>query len=359
MRIAELGTELAEQGWTLARALPRDAGHALLVLRSGEEEVAGQWFADAGRAARVAEQTAVRGGRVERPLAGVLVQLDGADRKLRTLADRCAAGGRLRAHRPERRAVVEVDGGSRFVKVVRPDRVQALVQTMSRRFDGVPTPQVVDVEERTGSVTTAALPGVTLHAMLTDGDGDGVVLDTMREIGASLGRLHAGPTADVATHGPAAEIAVVDRWIGLAAGFGADMSAARAARARLPELLVARRRRALLHRDLHDKQIVLGPAGPALLDLDLLAAGDPALDLANLAVHLELRARQGLIPPATVGETVAALLEGYRPAAATRAAATGYLLATRIRLAAVYSFRPAATAAATRLLTEPVVEKLT
>lgn len=359
MRLTELGTAMSEQGWTLVRALPRDSQHALLQLsRGGAQVVAGQWFADRDRAARVAEQTAARGGKVDRPLPGVLVQHDGADRKLSALADRCAAGGRLRAHRPERRAVVEVDGGSRFVKIVRPDRVRALVQTMARRFDGVPTPRVLEVEERTGSVTTAALPGDTLHALLT-GDADALP-GTMHEIGATLGRLHAGPTrAGVAVHGPAAELAVVDRWIGLAARFGGDMQAARAARSRLPELLVARRRQALLHRDLHDKQIVLGPDGPALLDLDLLAVGDPALDLANLAVHLELRSRQGLLPMAAAGEAVAALLEGYRPGAATRAAATGYLLATRVRLAAVYSFRPAAGAAAARLLTDPVIEELT
>ncbi|WP_396134697.1 phosphotransferase [Cellulomonas sp. ATA003] len=49
-----------------------------------------------------------------------------------------------------------------------------------------------------------------------------------------------------------------------------------------------------VHRDLHDKQLLVdGSGGIGLLDFDLAAAGEAALDLANLLVHLELRVHQG------------------------------------------------------------------
>ena len=52
-----------------------------------------------------------------------------------------------------------------------------------------------------------------------------------------------------------------------------------------------------LHRDLHLGQLVARGDGVAVLDWDLHAAGDPALDLANLLVYLETRlgARAGAV----------------------------------------------------------------
>jgi aminoglycoside phosphotransferase (APT) family kinase protein len=48
-----------------------------------------------------------------------------------------------------------------------------------------------------------------------------------------------------------------------------------------------------LHRDLHDKQLILDETGVGLIDFDLAALGDPSLDLANLVVHLQGREAQG------------------------------------------------------------------
>jgi hypothetical protein len=53
-----------------------------------------------------------------------------------------------------------------------------------------------------------------------------------------------------------------------------------------------------LHRDLHDGQVLIAAdGGIGVLDFDTLAAGDPALDLANLLVHFELRSAQGACTP--------------------------------------------------------------
>jgi aminoglycoside phosphotransferase (APT) family kinase protein len=47
-----------------------------------------------------------------------------------------------------------------------------------------------------------------------------------------------------------------------------------------------------VHGDLHDRNILLDGDRVALLDLDMLHAGDPADDVGNLAAHLVLRALQ-------------------------------------------------------------------
>ena len=97
-----------------------------------------------------------------------------------------------------------------------------------------------------------------------------------------------------------------------------------------------------LHRDLHDKQILLDEQGGViLLDPDTLAAGDPALDLANLGVHLELRALQGKLSPSAAHALSHQLLsacagQGIRP---TRQRLTYYRACAWLRLAGVYSLR--------------------
>ncbi len=73
----------------------------------------------------------------------------------------------------------------------------------------------------------------------------------------------------------------------------------------------------MLHRDLHDKQVVVG-AHIGLLDLDTLAVGERALDLANALAHLELRVDQGLMTAAAAGVARRAFLEGADPDPETR-----------------------------------------
>ncbi len=97
-----------------------------------------------------------------------------------------------------------------------------------------------------------------------------------------------------------------------------------------------------IHRDLHDKQIVLnGESTAGLLDSDMLAAGDPALDVANLAVHFELRELQGELAPGA-GERLA---RGFlATCAARRLSAAGPRLSffsacAWLRLAGVYALR--------------------
>jgi hypothetical protein len=94
------------------------------------------------------------------------------------------------------------------------------------------------------------------------------------------------------------------------------------------------------HRDLHDKQLLWNGSSVGLLDLDTLARAEPACDLANLAVHAELRTHQGLwdtdrrdVVLARVDDVARALRVSPRRMAA-------YAEATRLRLTMLYAFRP-------------------
>jgi aminoglycoside phosphotransferase (APT) family kinase protein len=98
----------------------------------------------------------------------------------------------------------------------------------------------------------------------------------------------------------------------------------------------------MMHRDLHEKQLLIVRGQPiALLDLDELGPGDPAIDVGNLLAHFELRAIQNPARRARTRLVAEAFLDGYsaEPELLTRVPA--YLLSARLRLAAVYAFRAA------------------
>ncbi|NUS50445.1 MAG: phosphotransferase, partial [Nocardioidaceae bacterium] len=252
----------------------------------------------------------------------------------------------LVAHRAERRAVVRVHG-PHYVKVVRPERTADVVAPLRQvRADGLRVPRVLDADERRGLVTLSEVAGPTLLERLADRTLDDEELATdAKRVGVAVRALHehpAGPAREV--HGPDAEVASARRWLDAASEHGLlDPSAWRDrlddVAARLPAVPDEP---ALLHRDLHDKQLVLQPDEPVgLLDLDLAAYGDPALDLSNLLVHLDLRARQGLCTEARAAQCSLSLLEGYSPDAALLRRLPAYAAGTRLRLAGVYSFRAA------------------
>ena len=252
------------------------------------------------------------------------------------------------AHRPERRAVVRrVDGA--YVKVVRPEKTAQVAQAArAAAVPGLRVPDVIGVDEAAGTVTTAALPGRTLHQLLVHASPQAVPAATA--LGRDLAVLHASPVPPAAAvHDGAAELAVLTRWEKLAGIHGVGRPVEAPDRRLLQDAgpLVP------VHRDLHDKQaLVDGDGRVGLLDFDLAAAGEAALDLANLLVHLELRGLQGLASPALIRAVAEAVLEGYAPTAAVLARIPVYDAATRRRLVAVYSFRPRQAAAARRLLAD-------
>ncbi|MFI2102898.1 phosphotransferase [Isoptericola sp. NPDC019693] len=360
-----LADALAAQGHALRAVLPRTADRLLVVGTDRDGAVlAGRW--DAGPVTPPARGAGVRTGgdpahaRGPVPVAGgaLVLQPDGADPRLPGLAARVRAGATLVAHRSGRRGVVREPAGT-YTKVTRPGREPADVAVPPAAFA---TPEVQDRGE--GFVTTVPLPGRTLHELLRDPATPDTLLAAAGEtIGRGLRRLQAAPPPDVAEHDAAAEVGVVARWWGLAVAHGATSAADAEAVVRRVRVALAAAPAApavLTHRDLHDKQLLVHVEGHAgdgdgvragLLDLDLAALAHPALDLANLIVHLELRAHQGVCPPERAALVASAVVDGYRPEP-DGAALHAFAVAARARLAAVYAFRPAPRDVPGALLTD-------
>ncbi|MFQ5592858.1 MAG: phosphotransferase [Anaerolineae bacterium] len=373
---------LATGSLTLRRAWPRSPHHVVLEYVAGNgQTVVGQWFDDAGDLQRIARATTANCTTpgitvVTIDEAGVLLQAGGADRRLPGLAPLVARpGARLLVHRPERRAVVRLQGsnGPCYAKVVRPDRVRSLVaagQAAQRLADGAfAAPELLDADLDLGVAIWSALPGVSLYDLLqaaraplpagtardaspahqqngrsTETSHSVTLIRAARATGEALRALHsATPPAHAGMHRAAEEIGVLQRWGKLLRAFAPDVyDEWRAAATSVFETLTADRSPlVLLHRDIYDKQVFInGHERIGLLDFDTLAVGEAALDLANALVHLELRALQDHCSPEQAARVATALVEGYRPQPHVYRRLPVYADATRLRLACVYTFRP-------------------
>ena len=302
------------------------------------------------------------------PATGQVTLLEpGTDPRLPALARVLAQhpSGTVVSHRPGKRAVVRLEGGgggevgeggARYVKIVRPGRAARLLDAIGRSaaFDGpFRTARVLDADDDT--VTFAALAGHLLHDGLPTADG--IWRRAWREtleawaaaVQSSRNRL-----GTMAVHGPSAEAEVLEAWGERAdavdpAGAGVRGRATALARRELLRLGEVEQP-ALIHRDLHDKQVLWDPcAGPALLDVDTATAGDPALDAANLRAHATWRELQGI----WTEEQAAVVREEIDRAGARRGICpetlASYESGTIARIACVYAFRPRWRAAARAL----------
>ena len=341
---------------TLRRAWARSGEHLLLEFTDGDGRIVpGQWFGDPAALERVARQTARHssGAGPGAPTAvldseRVLLQLGGADRKLvglRALLGR--PGATLLGHRPERRATVRLGDGAAapFAKAVRPSQVHEVTAALEH-LDSLPgrpfaIPTVVEVDEPNGVVTCSRLEGSCLHELLGH---DRAFIDGARAAGRALRGLHGcAPPPAVAGHDAASEIAMLQKHLerlralepAVHAGF------ADAARRVFEALAEGSCGSVLLHRDFYDKQVFVEHTGrTGLLDFDTLAWGEPALDVANMLVHLQLRALQQRCSVGCAEHAAAAFLEGYRPETTVRQRLAAWQDATRLRLACLYTWRP-------------------
>lgn len=340
----------------LHKASPRGHDHLLLVLtRPDRSKVAGQWFSDRARATTVALQTqAHTGGSVDVPVladSGVLLQPDGADRMLRALHRLASApGATLVAHRAERRGTVRLVGHGdqvTYTKIVRPERFTAMAARTPVRIPDVAVPLLVGTDPDAGTMTCTALPGQTLQQLLDDPSvPTRDIIVAGHKIGEAVARLHASPAPPTAGHhDAAAEVAVTCGWLQRAHTYGLLDSESAPVRETLDTASRLLAEPACdptyLHRDLHDLQLVIDDHGDVgILDFDLSTTGEPALDLANLLVHLELKALIGNCSPDRAGACAQAVLDGYAPSGQTWRRVPAYALATRLRLASVFAFRP-------------------
>jgi len=114
------------------------------------------------------------------------------------------------------------------------------------------------------------------------------------------------------------------------------------------------------HGDLHDKQIfaVDSDARLGLLDFDEAARAEAAADLANLAVHLQLRLHQGHLSAERYQIALREVLAAAAELRVTPARFDAYAAATRLRLGCLYSFRPPWARLAEDFLSQPAAEPL-
>ena len=98
--------------------------------------------------------------------------------------------------------------------------------------------------------------------------------------------------------------------------------------------------RVLVHRDLHDKQLMWDGTTLGLLDLDTATRGEAALDLGNLWAHIELRHVQGRLTRQDRDRILDLLGEVVAAAPTTLRRVVTHHRAARLRLAYVYAFRP-------------------
>lgn len=218
------------------------------------------------------------------PERGIVTSIDPAtDRRLPGLAPALAAGDRIVAYRHRRRAVTR--SAEAYTKVVRPEHAAAVIarHDLLQGVDGLRAPHVLAAHDD-GRVRIEAVHGERLHDRLRSG-----AAVPIREIVGALAALHARPVGAGVL--PAARVDDPMRWVGIVARIAPALAEPLETVARqLPPVDPAGS--ALLHTDLHDKNIILTTAHVALVDLDALAVGAPEIDVMNLVAHLELRALQ-------------------------------------------------------------------
>jgi aminoglycoside phosphotransferase (APT) family kinase protein len=254
----------------------------------------------------------------------------------------------LLAWRPGRRMTLAVahPSGPAILKAFRPGRFERALAAHEQAWKsaggtGFTVPAIYEHDREFATLVIERLPG----ARPTLGDED---IERFFRIGSALRAFQEHePAAGLRTHGPDEEAQVLDRmaervlacglplperWLELRARLAGTRSHAPLARP------------ALCHRDLHDGQLLVKGREIGLIDFDALCLADPALDAANLATHLHLRALQTLskATPASALACSRALLEGLdredEPAFAGRL--RFYEASTFLRLALVYALRP-------------------
>jgi hypothetical protein len=195
---------------------------------------------------------------------------------------------RTRAYRPRRRAVVEAVGptGRLFIKVVRPDRVEALHDRHRLLVrSGIPAPQSLGWTSQ-GILVLQALPGRTLRQALRSRT---TPIPAGGDILALLDRL-----PQELAQGTARQ-SWIDKAPHYAAVIGAALPDEAARAARLAEALVAAAgwaRPGPVHGDFYESQLLVDRGRICgLLDVDTAGPGDKLDDLACLLGHLSVLAQ--------------------------------------------------------------------
>ena len=252
--------------------------------------------------------------------------------------------GDLAAYRPLARAAIRFERPGRGVSYLR-------ISASKTRYERVRNlaelagetglfPRVLGASDRLRGVLVEGIDGATLHGTVAEAD-DAWMIGTAHTLGA----LHTHPPRGLPVHSPIDE-AEATSWM-VRRGSMAMPEVLRVAEEPLSRIFEAAAGMGcpaptMVHRDLHDKQLVRTPRGDVmLLDSDTLACGDPALDVANLANHLRLRAMFGRLEAGRSESLVDVLVASYPTHGRTLSPASleFYGACTWLRLAGVYALR--------------------
>ncbi len=250
----------------------------------------------------------------------------------RDLADVRLAQPVLMRHKPGRRALVAYDLVLREDGKLRRQRLTGKLRAkgLDRRTpslhvelrdlgldggDGVGVPAVHGAVEDLGLWLQERVPGVPLGALLVPGGATG----PLRLVGTALARLHGTPIAPWREWRVDDELNVLGQALDRAALHRPDL----AAECRTLCNFATQKLKALpagdtagIHRDFYFDQVIVDKDRVWLLDLDLYAAGDPALDLGNFLAHLDELGLRLYGAPEALRPQGEAFVDGYRAAAA-------------------------------------------
>jgi aminoglycoside phosphotransferase (APT) family kinase protein len=330
----------------LRRVWPREGGTLHLEYAGEYGRLGAQRPSGAAEAGQLAHPTGLEPPTTAKAPGGtqrLVVHWGGLDRKLTAVVALAGApGARVVCHVPERRAVVRRRDGC-YARVLRAGRsgsaVEAVLRVEEAAGRAFAVPRLVEHDEATATAVWAALPGPTL---LDLGRREGATAALGRAwfaTGRTLAVLHEADPTGLPHHTAHDDVVAARRWTAAAHTHGLlpkvppDHPAYRALLDGTPGPT------GLLHRDLHDKQVLVGPT-IGLLDLDTLAQGERAVDLGNILAHLDLRTAQGLLSPEQAALAAAAFLAGVQADAATLARVPAYRAVAGLRLTGLYAFRP-------------------
>ncbi len=236
-------------------------------------------------------------------------------------AEAAAAGGlrRVLAYTPGERCALLVDGanGPAVAKLQR-GGADASHRLALRAWAAAPpalrTPRPLGLDPRSGARWESFVSGVRLEELL----GDGLSAGQLAALARGLVGFHRASPLGLDEQGPATLLRRIERrvlpQIGAAVPALAEQAGQLAGRlARAAHTLPARPQ-ALLHGDLHTANLLIDGEAPALIDMDLLARGDPAYDLAMLGSRVLLGA---ILRGSSLSEAISlveTIWEAYREA---------------------------------------------
>jgi len=281
---------------------------------------------------------------------GTLKKLEAmSDKRLPVMASACSrwiSSGysvQLLAWRVGSRAIFKLRRNhvSCYAKIFRKDR--QILERWKHFSDQLPgdhpaVPQIIEWNENEKILITGERPGFSLHHLWSTGVWMPAHLEVLRSVLELLGSSPAPES--LPCHQVADEISILGTRLEVFQRIlkRPHAEAEPLVRSTIERLLdLDEVEMSLAHRDLHDKQMVVSTSGTSLIDLDLLARADPALDPGNIIAHCRLRALQGLpVPWKKVASSIAADSRLRKISPAHLQAWTG---ASLCRLALIYSRR--------------------